>query len=118
MLAITAGGHVQYGQTSQEGAASELLEETGLSVAPEHLVYLGKKYLVNGLIKGMPHRQIVYYYGYRHPGTIDDFKVEEKDGDGFVTYEYEEIQNFTEDERRRFSANLFDPDMMEFFKNA
>ncbi len=37
------GGGVLAGETSREGAARELLEETGIAAAPEELVYLARR---------------------------------------------------------------------------
>ena len=117
-LTIAAGGHIKFGQSPEEGAAAELLEETGIVADPNDFVFLGKRFMINGIISGKPHRVLGYYYGYRYPGTIKDFKVEQGDGAGFEGYTYEELEKLTDEGKQRFCDTLLDPDMMEMFKNA
>lgn len=117
-LSIAAAGHIKFGQTPEEGAVAELLEETGITADQKELVLLGTKWVNSGAVNGVPHRVLGYYYSYQYQGSLQDFKVEDKEGDGFVTYSLEQLEALTPEEQEKFSAALFTDGMMDMFRKA
>lgn len=75
LLTATVSGHVSSGQTYDEAALRESLEETGTTVDQERLYKLG-------VAVGSDAMRAVYAYPFE--GTAADLTVEEGEGDGFI----------------------------------
>ena len=75
LLTATASGHVSHGQTYNEAAVRETLEETGVVVDEAKLRKLGV-ILGDGAMRAM--------YAYPYDDAIDELIVEENEGDGFI----------------------------------
>jgi isopentenyldiphosphate isomerase len=74
-LTTTVSGHVESGYSYDEAAIKEGFEETGVSIDPSKLENVGVMY------DGVAMRAV---YAYRFEGAVEDLKIEENEGDGFV----------------------------------
>lgn len=83
MLDCSVGGHVEIGHSYLKTALKELEEETGLTCAPSDLVDLGK-HTFTETDNGKTNTAIRAFYVYRWNGTLNDLKIEEGEGAGFI----------------------------------
>ena len=106
-LTTATSGHVASGQDYLEAAVREVFEETGVEVSAEELVPLGVvradyvqgDYLSNAM-RGL--------FAYEFKGDIDDLKVEEGDGAGFVKIPIDDIERQLDEEPEKFAMVLTD----------
>lgn len=101
MLDVTAGGHVEPGETYLQAALRETAEETGIRLLQEDLFCAGKIY-TNNKDTGSPNRnnsfKPVYLHVYR--GRLEDLQVEKNDGGGFVAIPLHQLTHMQENPSR------------------
>ena len=56
----SVGGRVKYGETFEEAARREVLEETGIDCAPKRMIAIHENYFVNFV--GCPYHEISIYF--------------------------------------------------------
>ena len=106
-LTTAVSGHVASGQDYLEAAVRETLEETGIEVTADELVPLGVvradyvqgDYLSNAM-RGL--------FAYEFKGNIEDLKVEDGDGAGFVKISIDDIHRQLGEQPERFAVVLTD----------
>lgn len=106
-LTTTVSGHVSSGQSYLDAAVRETLEETGAEVNADVLVsfgvvradYIQGDYLSNAM-RGL--------FAYEFKGNIDDLKVEEGAGAGFVSIPIDELESQLESNPEMFAVVLSD----------
>lgn len=99
-LDATVGGHVDPGQTYEEAALREVMEETGLALTLGDLVLLtthrGKSH---DPVTGMTNNVIRRVYGYRFRGDRNNLRIEDGKATGFVAVPYGELRQPVGDDR-------------------
>jgi isopentenyldiphosphate isomerase len=83
MLTTTVSGHVESGYSYDDAAIKEALEETGVAIDPSELENVGV------MFDGTAMRAV---YAYRFNGAIEDLKIEENEGDGFVAMSVSDLR--------------------------
>lgn len=112
LLSVTVGGHVDCGETYLDAAIRETFEETGVTVRPEELIFLGqKKYMTHDKITGTHNNAIRAFYGLVYFNDLKDLKIEIDAIDGFEKVALDGIFNLPEQEKKRFAASLVNPEM-------
>ncbi len=110
-LDATAGGHVELGQSYEEAALAEVLEETGLVLKNDDLIELGKISLVNDdSERGLVNRVFRMIYAYRYSGKLEDLEIEAEDGAGFVVLPYAEARTGESELARQIVPRIFGTD--------
>jgi isopentenyldiphosphate isomerase len=115
-LTTAVSGHVASGQDYLDAAVRETLEETGVEVTADDLTSLGVvradyvqgNYLSNAM-RGL--------FAYQFNGNIDDLKVEEGDGAGFVSLTIDELEQQLDSDPDKFATILTDQVGRDLFKN-
>jgi isopentenyldiphosphate isomerase len=115
-LTTAVSGHVASGQDYLDAAIRETLEETGVEVAADDLTSLGVvradyvqgDYLSNAM-RGL--------FAYRFTGNVDELKVEEGDGAGFVSLPIDELEQQLDSNPDQFATILTDQVGRNLFKN-
>lgn len=82
-MTATVSGHVESGMSYDDTVIKEALEESGISINPNRVVYLGK-FLEQGTMRAV--------YAYPFDGSINDLKIEAGEGDGFVAMTIPELR--------------------------
>ena len=93
-LTSTISGHVESGHSYDETAIKEAYEETGISIDPTKLESVGVMY-------GGDAMRAVYAYPFG--GSSEDLKVEEGEGDGFVSMPIEELRKELTEQPDKFT---------------
>jgi isopentenyldiphosphate isomerase len=106
-LTTTVSGHVASGQDYLEAAVRETLEESGVAVNAADLVSLGvvRADYVQGTYLSNAMRGL---FAYKFDGSVEDLKVEEEDGAGFVILPIEELERQLDSEPDTFATVLTD----------
>jgi 8-oxo-dGTP pyrophosphatase MutT (NUDIX family) len=106
-LTSTVSGHVESGYSYDETAIKEGFEETGIVINPSKLDKVGVFY-------GGDAMRAVYVYPF--DGSVEDLRVEENDGAGFVKMPINQLQKELAENPDKFTpffvteagANLID----------
>lgn len=93
-LTASVSGHVESGMSYEDTAVKEALEETGVAVDPDKLVSLGV-FLEDNVMRAV--------FAYPFDGSIDDLKIEEGEGDGFVLMDVSELRRKREESPETFT---------------
>ncbi len=118
-LTTTVSGHVASGQDYLEAAVRETLEESGVEVEASDLTSLGvvRADYVQGTYLSNAMRGL---FAYKFDGSVDDLKVEDVDGAGFVKLPIEELERQLDSEPEKFATVLTDKvgrDLVQGIKN-
>ena len=91
-LTTTVSGHVESGQSYLQAAVREALEETGIKIKPEDLKNIGviRADFDQGDYRSHAMRGL---FAYKFEGSIEDLKVEDGDGAGFVSMSVDEFKS-------------------------
>ena len=111
-LTSTVSGHVESGHTYDETAIKEGFEETGVVIDPSKLENVGVMY-------GGDAMRAVYAYPF--DGVIDDLRVEENDGAGFVAMSIDELRKELAENPDKFTpffATEAGAKLVEFIDNV
>lgn len=106
-LTTAVSGHVASGQDYLEAAVREALEETGVEISANELISLGVvradytqgDYLSNAM-RGL--------FAYEFKGKIENLKVEEGDGAGFISLPINELEEQLDANPEKFAVVLTD----------
>ena len=111
LLDATVGGHVEIGQTYEQAALMEIIEETGITVSQDQILQLAKLSIQEvdsvRLKKNAPFRKV---YWLRYHGAVEDLQIEKDDGAGFVTIPAAQVFQMTQADCEGFVPSLFGPD--------
>lgn len=95
LLDATAGGHVEMGQSYEQAAIMEVLEETGLNIIPEQLITLCKIYdRASDPVTQTTNHVYRINYAVLFDGDINQLEIEAGDGAGFVNVPLLEIETY------------------------
>ncbi|WP_203702578.1 NUDIX hydrolase [Asanoa iriomotensis] len=83
MLDITAAGHLEAGETPEDGVR-EIEEELGVAVESGSLLYLGIKHDVMDENNGVRNREFSHVYLLRDDRPIDQYRLSEEEVSGLV----------------------------------
>jgi len=116
LLDATAGGHVDLGETFEESAKKELLEETGTHCEPVQILFLQTDIRkATDPATGMTNNVRRNLYVLKQSVAIEDLHIESGKALGFVSYSFDELRNLDKDERNKFIPTLLDESGMELF---
>lgn len=116
LLDATAGGHVDLGETFEESAQKELLEETGMKCQPEQLLFLQTDIRkATDSATGMTNNVRRNLYVLNKKVDIEDLHIEEGKALGFAAYSFDELRNLDENEKNKFIPTLLDESGMKLF---
>jgi len=106
-LTTAVSGHVASGQGYLEAAVRETFEETGIEVTADELVPLGaaRADYVQGDYISNAMRGV---FAYEFKGNVEDLKVEDGDGAGFVSMPIDELEKQLNDQPEKFAVVLTD----------
>lgn len=107
----TAGGHVELGMSYEEAALAEMFEETGVqaNITDLEFVYSEISNRAEGGYINRAHRK-VFLYNYK--GPVENLKIEDNYGAGFITCPIEKLLNQDEDvdmRLKRYTDPRFHP---------
>jgi isopentenyldiphosphate isomerase len=108
-LDATAGGHVDLGETYEEAALKELVEETGVCAQPDELTLITTEILTDydSVTKLTNHtRRAVYVY--TKPVQVAELEIEEGKAVGFEAVSVSDLNTFSKTEKERFIPRLVD----------
>ena len=92
----TAAGHVEQGMNYEETALAEMLEETGVQASLEELHYIYSE--ASDKSDGQHiNRALRKVFVYIYKGKIEDLKVEDSFGAGFIACPIEKLLHPTDD---------------------
>jgi len=116
LLDATAGGHVDLGETYEESAIKELLEETGLSATEDELIYLNtelhKSYDEVTKMTNHPRRNV---YLLKRRVSVDQLVIEEGKSLGFEPFPLDKLFELGESEKKRFIPTLLNESGLNIF---
>ncbi len=117
VLDVTVGGHVEIGDSYEETALKEALEETGLKLKKEDLIYIDKiRKESHDKGTGMINNAIKSVFAYKFLGNISDLKTEEGESLGFEVYKIDDLLNNTDEAfQAKFIPGIFKPQTFEIF---
>lgn len=103
LLDATVGGHVDIGDSYEQAALRETLEETGIGATLEDLTFI-RTILTKASDPTtgtkVYHRRKVYAYCFT--GRIEDLQVEEGESAGFEAWSLEKLSSLSEEENKLF----------------
>lgn len=118
-LDATVGGHVELNDSYEKTAIKECLEETGVNIDVNKLVFLIKmKNSAVNHITGKSHNAIGVQYAYLFGGHINDLKVEKEDGEGFELWKISDLSNLSESDKSKFIPENLSENMLKLFNKA
>jgi isopentenyldiphosphate isomerase len=112
----TAGGHVDPGENVLLAAAREAAEETSLEIKGSDLVYVGTiRSNIYELKSGVTNNVLRTCYGYLYTGNLEDLKIEQGKIIGFVKYNFEDLQNLSEEEKSKFIPERLEKSYLDMY---
>jgi isopentenyldiphosphate isomerase len=118
-LDATVGGHAEPGMSYRETAIKECLEETGVAIEIDKLVFIAKvrKSSADPVTKTRNEnwRELYIYF---YTGRIEDLHVEQGKALGFEAWPIESLFNISTDDRIKFIPACLEPDTLEIFQKA
>lgn len=119
LLDATVGGHVEIGDSYEETAIKETLEETGIRINSSDLIAVDKKMVnfydeVTGKINHAFQKEFIYVF----KGDVDDLKIEVGKAVGFEIWPIEKLSNM--EEMQKFIPYVYDfakTRIVEFINN-
>ncbi|MCX6795686.1 MAG: NUDIX domain-containing protein [Candidatus Falkowbacteria bacterium] len=119
LLDATVGGHVEIGDSYEETALKESLEETGIKIDPCDLLLIKKiRKNAEDKVTGKINNVFTSRYLYIYRGDVADLKVEKGKAIGFEVWSMERLTNLSDKERARFIQAILDfaPTLFGFIK--
>ncbi len=118
LLDASAGGHVDIGETPLSAALRELEEESGIRVKASEINFLYKKIKKSFDSKTETcNNALRYIYSYRYNGKLSDLKLEMGESDGFVSYSISELEQLSEEEKKKFMPLVVSDEYIEIYRN-
>jgi isopentenyldiphosphate isomerase len=117
LLDATVGGHVELGESFEDAALKEMLEETGVKAKKDDLkqiTTLRKKAKDN--VTGMTNNALRNIYAYRYEGKLGDLEVEGDKGQGFEKYSIKRLlSGLTQEEKKRFIKSMLSEEYLDIY---
>lgn len=108
LLDATVGGHVEIGDSYEESAIKETLEETGVSIEASDLIPVVKVHQnFNDEVTGKINHAFQQEYIYLYTGKIEDLKIEDGKGLGFEAWSVEKLLNLSDVEKIKFIPYIY-----------
>jgi len=117
LLDATVGGHVDIGESYEQAAVREAVEETGVTLSVGDLVFLknnqSKSYdeLTNTM--NVCFRKI---FAYVYSGDVKNLKLEDEGALGFDTFSLDEMKNLSDEEKKKFIARFVTNEALIFYQ--
>lgn len=119
LLDATVGGHVEPGDSYEQTAIKESLEETGLELKEEDFIFLKKmNKKVYDNVTNKINNTLRVQYAYLHKGGIEDLQIEEGKAIAFVKIPLDKILNLTEEEKKKSIPSIIEKDFLEMYTEA
>lgn len=116
-LTATVGGHVESGQTYLQTAVKETLEETGMRISPEDIVFIGEnRSNVHDDATGKINNVLRHVYAYKFLGKVEDLKIEDGEGVGFESRLLHEMVSLSDEGYKEFVVFCSNPGYKDFFR--
>lgn len=120
-LDATVGGHVEIGDSYEQTAIKEALEETGVSINEAELIAIKKihknsKDDVTGMINHAFQKEFIYIY----KGGVEDLKVEDGKALGFEVWSIDQILSLDDVSKPKFIPSIYEfakSTFIDFIKN-
>ncbi len=117
LLDATAGGHVEIGQTFEEGALTELEEETGVKLGMEKLQYITTVHRCSrDEVTGRINNALRKVYASLYQGKIENFKIEKNNGLGFEAWPLARLFGLSDSEKSRFIPYMISPEHLKILE--
>ncbi len=119
LLDATVGGHVEPGDSYEQTAIKESLEETGLELKEEDFIFLKKmNKKVYDNVTNKINNTLRVQYAYLYKGGIEDLQIEEGKAIAFVKIPLDKILNLTEEEKKKSIPSIIEKDFLEMYTEA
>jgi isopentenyldiphosphate isomerase len=106
LLSAAVAGHVVVGDSYEETAIKEIVEETGLMVDGSELIFIHKVNKLSNDISGKVNHVFQARYLYIYDGDINDLKVEAEESEGFEVWPIDSLLNLNEADKKKFVPSL------------
>ena len=109
LLDATVGGHVEIGDSYEETAIKETLEETGTKIKASDLIFIDKikKHSEDDVTKTI-NNSFRATYLYIYSGDIKDLKIEAGKSQGFEIWSLEKLANLNGDDKAKFISYILE----------
>ncbi len=115
-LDATAGGHVDPGEDVLSAATREAVEETGINILKEDLIFAGDvRSNIYEPSTSVTNNVIRTCYGYLFTGVLSDLKIEQGKIIGFLKYKYEDLKNLSLEEKKKFIPERLENTYLEIY---
>lgn len=117
LLDATVGGHVEKGDDYVATAIREIGEETGLSVSPEELTHIKThRNKSHDSVTNKTNNVLRAVFAYKYDGSVEKLQIEQGKGVGFEAWPITTILNISTEDKKRFIAAIFEPDILDVFR--
>jgi len=117
LLDATVGGHVEIGQDYEDTALKEIIEEAGIKVKKEELIFIQLQYDKNSdPVTGKTENSLRTVYAYCFSGNLTDLKLEPGQGLGFEAWSFERIFNISEEDSKKFIPAILKEPYLGIFR--
>jgi len=119
LLDATVGGHVEEGDSYETTALKETLEETGLTLTLDQLIFLSKSRSKSfDDLTGKTNNVFRSNFAFRFFGNLNELHIEEANALGFEAWPMEKLLNVPEQDKIRFIPAMLKPRVLEILAEA
>lgn len=121
LLDATVGGHVEIGDSYEETAVKETLEETGVLVKISDLILVKKiRNIIKDEVTDRVNNAFKEEYVYLYNGKIENLKIETGKAIGFEAWPIDRLLSLNDAEKTKFIPNIHNfaiTTLLNFIKN-
>jgi isopentenyldiphosphate isomerase len=113
----TVGGHVEIGESYEDAAIREAQEETGIIIPKDKLFFVqNAKTETHDNLAGLQNNTFKMTYSYVCDIDVSSLKLEDGDALGFEAFSIDELENISEDNRKKFIKRFLSEEYINLFK--
>ena len=117
LLDATVGGHIDMNESYEDAAIREAKEETGVEIPTTELTFIKKKQSKSfDTVKELTNNKFTTMYAYIYSGNVNDLKLEDGEALGFQAYSISELENLSDEEKKKFISGCVSKEAIEFYK--
>ena len=118
LLDATVGGHVEIGDSYEQTAVNESLEETGTSIdSMEGLHFIKKiKLISEDKVTSTVNYAFKSEYAYLFKGKIQDLMIEKGKSLGFELWSIDVLLSISDEDKKKFIPTIFQTEIIELFR--